>query len=191
MQAAEAEFSEHGFHGTVVRNIADRAGVGKGTVYRHFGDKQNLFGSVLKQATRELIVILDEILDQPEPAEKQLQRILDAHFEFFQSKRPLVDIVVREGIQHSGDEMESVFEQWKRYRSRVTEVFRQALRRESNWRYEDPELVSRLFLSWIWGHLRERTIFSLDSDPEAYRQQMLRILFGGLKPPSEPRDDDS
>ncbi|MFW6388513.1 MAG: helix-turn-helix domain-containing protein, partial [Desulfohalobiaceae bacterium] len=34
LQAAQAEFAKNGFHKTVVSDIASRAGVGKGTVYR-------------------------------------------------------------------------------------------------------------------------------------------------------------
>jgi AcrR family transcriptional regulator len=37
------EFQENGFHKASVDKIADMAGVGKGTVYRHFGNKILLF----------------------------------------------------------------------------------------------------------------------------------------------------
>src|SRR5690606_39125367 len=36
-------FAKEGFGGTDVQVIADLAGVGKGTVYRHFGNKEQLF----------------------------------------------------------------------------------------------------------------------------------------------------
>ena len=38
--AALELFVERGFHGTTVPEIAERAGVGAGTIYRHFASKE-------------------------------------------------------------------------------------------------------------------------------------------------------
>src|ERR1700712_4605958 len=44
--AAEAEFAEHG-PGASVADIARRAGIGKGTVFRHFPTKDDLLAAVV------------------------------------------------------------------------------------------------------------------------------------------------
>jgi hypothetical protein len=41
LRVAMEVFADEGFHGADVQVIAHRAGVGKGTVYRHFGDKDS------------------------------------------------------------------------------------------------------------------------------------------------------
>jgi len=43
---AKKQFSENGFYKTNVDDIADKLSIGKGTVYRHFGNKIELFLSV-------------------------------------------------------------------------------------------------------------------------------------------------
>jgi len=43
LETALRIFARDGFHNADVQVIADEAGVGKGTVYRHFGNKQELF----------------------------------------------------------------------------------------------------------------------------------------------------
>ncbi len=45
--AALELFIEQGYRGTPVGDVAARAGVAKGTVYRHFADKQALFAGVI------------------------------------------------------------------------------------------------------------------------------------------------
>jgi AcrR family transcriptional regulator len=50
LQAAIEVFAAEGFPGADVQVIADRAGVGKGTVYRHFGDKEKLFLAASRHA---------------------------------------------------------------------------------------------------------------------------------------------
>jgi AcrR family transcriptional regulator len=54
LRAAIEVFAAEGFHGADVQVIADRAGVGKGTVYRHFGDKEKLFLAAARHALEEV-----------------------------------------------------------------------------------------------------------------------------------------
>lgn len=46
LRAAVEVFATEGYQGTDVQDVANKAGVGKGTVYRHFGDKEHLFRAV-------------------------------------------------------------------------------------------------------------------------------------------------
>jgi TetR/AcrR family transcriptional regulator, repressor of fatR-cypB operon len=61
IEAARDLFAERGFHGTAVPLIADRAGVGAGTIYRHFESKENLVNVVYRQCkTTMMEVLLDD-----------------------------------------------------------------------------------------------------------------------------------
>lgn len=43
LDAARQVFGDHGFYQTKIQDIADTAGIGKGTVYEYFASKQDLF----------------------------------------------------------------------------------------------------------------------------------------------------
>jgi len=49
LQAALELFVERGFFGTAVPEIADRAGVGAGTIYRYFDSKEALVNAIYRQ----------------------------------------------------------------------------------------------------------------------------------------------
>lgn len=49
LEAALELFGEYGFHGTAVPQIAARAGVGAGTIYRHFDSKEALVNALYQQ----------------------------------------------------------------------------------------------------------------------------------------------
>jgi TetR/AcrR family transcriptional regulator, repressor of fatR-cypB operon len=49
MAAALDLFVERGFHGTAVPEIADKAGVGAGTIYRYFENKEALVNALYRQ----------------------------------------------------------------------------------------------------------------------------------------------
>jgi len=54
LAAALEVFSAKGFHGTTVDEIAENAGLGKGTVYRHFQSKKGLFSELIRLKVAEL-----------------------------------------------------------------------------------------------------------------------------------------
>jgi len=47
LDAAGRSFERHGYHRTLVSDIASEAGVGQGTFYRHFPDKRAIFEALL------------------------------------------------------------------------------------------------------------------------------------------------
>lgn len=47
LEAALQLFSEHGYRGTSIREIADAAGLSTGNLYHHFPDKETLFRTLL------------------------------------------------------------------------------------------------------------------------------------------------
>ena len=49
LRAALTLFSSFGYHGTSMRDIADKAGVSTGNVYHQFADKETIFRTLLEQ----------------------------------------------------------------------------------------------------------------------------------------------
>jgi AcrR family transcriptional regulator len=61
LEAALELFVERGFYGTAVPEIADRAGVGAGTIYRYFESKEALVNAIYRQQKLHFAgVVLDE-----------------------------------------------------------------------------------------------------------------------------------
>ena len=46
MQATLELLSQHGFHGTPISMIAEKAGVGAGAIYRYFQNKEHLINEL-------------------------------------------------------------------------------------------------------------------------------------------------
>jgi AcrR family transcriptional regulator len=65
--AAADEFAERGLDASVA-DIARRAGVGKGTVFRHFATKDDLIAAILLDRMNALNAVGERLLDAPDPA---------------------------------------------------------------------------------------------------------------------------
>jgi AcrR family transcriptional regulator len=70
--AADAEFTEKGATASL-EEIAKRAGVGIGTLYRHFPTRDDLIARVLQKSTQALVARGRALLEKPAPAD-QLQK---------------------------------------------------------------------------------------------------------------------
>ena len=66
LAAAEDEFSEHGLSASVA-DIAGRAGVAKGTVFRHFATKEDLIASIVVEHLAKLIAAARDLAEAPDP----------------------------------------------------------------------------------------------------------------------------
>src|SRR5215470_2573545 len=67
LRAADAEFTEHGAD-TSLEDIARRAAVGIGTLYRHFPTRDDLIAQVLCQSTAAIVARGDALLRSASPA---------------------------------------------------------------------------------------------------------------------------
>lgn len=66
LAAAQRAFAEHGTSVSLAE-VARRAGVGAGTVYRHFPTKTDLLEAVMQQRVDRLATLAAEYLDAPDP----------------------------------------------------------------------------------------------------------------------------
>ena len=63
LSTARQVFSEHGYVGTSMDDLTARAGLTRGALYHHFGDKQGLLAAVVEQIDGEVDVRLNSITD--------------------------------------------------------------------------------------------------------------------------------
>jgi len=71
LEAAANVFSEAGFAGARMDEIADRAGVNKATIYYHIGDKETLYAEVISNVIGNTAeTIARKIQDVQDPEEK-------------------------------------------------------------------------------------------------------------------------
>src|SRR5262245_25902452 len=100
LDAGLAVFAAQGFAATKLDDVADKAGVAKGTIYLHFQDKQDLFEQIVRSAVVPVIARLEGVAKLPDlPTEM----VLEAMFDLFRtevlgtSRKDVVRLVLTEG----------------------------------------------------------------------------------------------
>ncbi len=67
LDAAEEEFAAHGFAQASYNRIIERSGVSKGAMYYYFDDKADLYLTVVRRTTAELIAVVGEVGEVSDP----------------------------------------------------------------------------------------------------------------------------
>jgi AcrR family transcriptional regulator len=117
-------FAEVGFRRADVQVIADRAAVGKGTVYRYFRSKEDLFWA----ATLELLLRLDKhvfaAMDCVEGACAKLRASAIAHASFFEANQHYLDLFIQERAEFHSSGAEAHHDQHEKMLQRMSEILR-------------------------------------------------------------------
>ncbi|MGM0370238.1 MAG: TetR/AcrR family transcriptional regulator [Bacillota bacterium] len=110
--AAIELFSQQGYHDTVVSEIADKAGVAKGTVYWYFDSKEKLFWEIIVSGIESINQQLEELLNQNQlTAFEKLEEVINLYLNFFKTGKEIAKMMqecsVKPG-QYFHDEMDKL-----------------------------------------------------------------------------------
>lgn len=179
LDAAQVEFASQGFHDTVVADIADRAGVGKGTLYRHFGNKAKLFGAIIQRGTARLRERMKAVLEEEEDPVRTLEQLLHVHFDLYEESGELIAIIVNEGLNMTGSIQQELMGEWEELQDLFGRVFRQGIGNDV-FDDVDPDQIGFLFYSSIWAVLRGSIMFDRPIPRNRYIPLIMRVFMNGV-----------
>ncbi|MHC4146451.1 MAG: TetR/AcrR family transcriptional regulator [Planctomycetota bacterium] len=81
-EAALDVFSEKSVAAATIEEITEKADLGKGTLYQHFEDKEEIVVTLVAEAVDHLIRCIRAYDSAPETLENMLEHLLNAHYEF-------------------------------------------------------------------------------------------------------------
>lgn len=118
-------FAAEGFRNADVQVIADKAGVGKGTVYRYFGNKEDLFWAATYSVDQKMGErLLDAAARFDSPPDK-LRAASLAFAEFFESNPDYLEVFVLARAEFRG----SVPDSHREYHEQMIERFQRIVQR--------------------------------------------------------------
>lgn len=85
--AAMRVIARKGMAAATMQDIAEEAGVAKGTIYLYFRDRDELVEKTFDRAITELHRQVDAALERDEPFEQKLRAVLIAEMSFFRENR--------------------------------------------------------------------------------------------------------
>jgi AcrR family transcriptional regulator len=160
MQAAEKLFATRRFHEITLDEVSRQAAVGKGTIYRYFRDKDDLFVQTAMNGFDELCRLVQQSGQDERPFEAHLLRACEQISVFFRRRQPLFRMMHSEEF-HLGGAGGGIRREWKAHRGKLIVALDAVLARgaqEGAVRSDiKPRALAYLLLGVLKTHARELT----------------------------------
>jgi AcrR family transcriptional regulator len=184
LEAAAHLFSTQRFHEVRMEDIAAEADVGKGTLYRYFKDKEELYLALLDRASGQLIDQLTLALADIEGARARLVNFVSAVLEFFDEQPHLFDLIQRaEVLRSAGSDFP-----WQKARDEsqrlLTEIFQKG-KDQGDFAIRDAEVSSLMFQ----GGLRSVVRFGIQPRPADIAARIVDVFMNGADAGTKARKE--
>lgn len=103
LMAATKIFAAQGFHQAKIEDIANEAGIGKGTIYQYFDNKKQLFEEMVKEGTRMYLEKSKESLDEGSDIFEKLRNFLYMHRQLIYSNKDMATIMITDHTEIGED----------------------------------------------------------------------------------------
>lgn len=178
MEASVALFSQKGYHGTTVRDIAQSSGMLSGSLYAHFAGKEEILFAIVERAAMQFLEVLEPIAAGPGKAAEKLRAALTAHLQVVAQSRDVATIFLHEWQALSPERREQVMAWRKRYEDLLGAIIREGVE-SGEFRAADETFARLLVLSAAnWAYQWYSPSGPLG--PEAVAERFSDLILRGL-----------
>jgi AcrR family transcriptional regulator len=156
LHAAEVIFTQHDYHEVLMEDVAQACGVGKGTLYRYFPSKHELYLAVMFEGIERLRDELQTAVRMPATPAQKIERIVRCILEHFWDRRFFFALIHRN--EHKPEDPDGL--EWLRRRAEIAGLVERTLEEAmaaGSVRRADPRIAAEMLLGMLRGVNRYRT----------------------------------
>ena len=129
LKAAESLFSEKGFHGATMADLAAQSEFSVGTLYKFFGSKEEVYYILILEKLDFFHANLEAEVNRRPPGLAQIGVLIEASLRFFQEHREFFKIFIQERGRLESSVGAALAEEAKNKYLTTTTIFEKALKR--------------------------------------------------------------
>ncbi|WP_158969983.1 TetR/AcrR family transcriptional regulator [Chachezhania sediminis] len=183
LKAAREVFAERGYQDTIMSEIAERAGIVEGSIYRYFRNKRDLMFRMAEDWFEEMILSDETTLQSISGVENRLRFIIHRHLLSIHNEPDLSRLVFQHLRPDPDYRQTKLFDLNRTYTARVTAVIRDGMASGEIRPGVEPTLVRDIVFGSIehrtWAFLRHEGDFA----PEQLADSVVALVWNGLKAP--------
>ena len=189
VDAACAVFAEKGYASTRVADIAERAGVGKGTVYEYFSSKEELLFAVFELTNAEISVRMDSALAAGGTTEEQLHNLLRLGAEVINEQIEMQPVILDFWAASRGKDVEETYRRavvtsYTFFRNLVADFIRDGQNEGEFNASVDADALAAIIVASVDG-LGIQLYFDRSLDPHRITEAFGRLLYKSLTAETE------
>jgi AcrR family transcriptional regulator len=155
VEAASHLFGTQRFHEVRMDDVAAAADVGKGTLYRYFRDKEELYAGLLAHATAQFRERMRAEVDKVAGARARLEALVQAIVDYFDEHPHLKGLIQRAEAVHDEGKKPFVWNEARAEALRMIQTLFEQGRLQGEFTVRDPVLAAMLLLGGIRSVVRD------------------------------------
>jgi TetR/AcrR family fatty acid metabolism transcriptional regulator len=189
MEAARAVFETKGYEDALISEIAERAEVVEGTIYRYFDNKRDLLIKVVEHWYEEMLSDYDQRLGGIKGTWNRLRFMVWQHLACIHRHPRLCRLMFQEIRADPDYASTAVFDLNRKYTRRTLDIVKDAMH-AGEFREDTPlRLVRDMIYGCVehhtWAYLRGEGDFRVDETADMITDLIYRGLAAEAKPPAD------
>ena len=176
IQVAREFFSEYGYLGTSMSDLATRLNMTKAALYYHFAGKAEIFKTVLDEAFAELSQGLTEAKNA-KTAEQKLENVIKSYLQFGDREKNLTKALVLKLAPHDTKIMDHIAELRRQILDLIQPVIEEVLTSKKINKPVDSYTYTLLLTGMMDGLLLEYSIFKQKVEPDEIVRTVMAAMF--------------
>lgn len=181
LRVAARLYAVRGYEGTSMRQIAEAAGVTKPLVYYHFGSKEQLFSSLMREAIDGWRAIAGEVLGRDSSATQRLHDMFRAQFQHARQAPEIVafahEVMSMPGTLPLGFDYKAEGKQLCEFGVRLIEEGQ----RNGEFRNLDAHTAVTIPIAVMGMYVAKVLAGDLEAIPEGIEDTLFELLLHGLE----------
>ena len=176
IQVAREFFSEYGYLGTSMSDLATRLNMTKAALYYHFAGKAEIFKTVLDEAFAELSQGLTEAKNA-KTAQQKLENVIKSYLQFGAREKNLTKALVLKLAPHDTKIMDHIAELRRQILDLIQPVIEEVLTSKKINKPVDSYTYTLLLTGMMDGLLLEYSIFKQKVEPDEIFRTVVAAMF--------------
>jgi len=172
-------FAAHGFAATDLQVLADDLGIGKGTLYRHFGNKEKLFLAAADRVMHKLRLHVDAYVAGVTDPLANITRGIHGYLEFFNAHPAAVEMLIQERAHFKDRKRPTYFEHREANIGRWRAIYRDLIA-QGRLRPLSVERMSDTIGDLLYGTMFVSYIAGRRLQPAQAAAEIIDIVFHGI-----------
>lgn len=181
IEAAIQVFSQKGYHNTRMEEIAQAAGIGKGTIYEYFDSKLQLFQSMMEDSLQVYFRRMEVQKTERTPMSERLRLMIEAHIRFCLENRELTRVLFGEAEAPDKELMEWALAMRKDKLARMQSLLVEGIDTGELRSDLDLHMLSFSILHTLAAFWFPLVMEDWQMDPELLARQYADFIMNGLK----------
>ncbi|HVX63439.1 MAG TPA: TetR/AcrR family transcriptional regulator [Pirellulales bacterium] len=179
LDTATRLFAQHGFAGTDTQMLADALHVGKGTLYRYFPSKRELFLAAADRGIRKLCEHIEASIADIEDPPERISKVVYSYLGFFADHPELVELLIHERSQFKDRKKPTYFEHREANREHLRNLYRSYIS-EGQIRDMPVDRILDVLGDLLYGTMFTNYFSGRQKSVEAQARDILDVIFHGI-----------